>query len=433
MKFPQKFIDEEITEQDVLCDNSNSYQPGFMQIHLICHYRGSFKEMDSLKDKGSFLHEYIHYLQNLTTPWGLYTSMVEYQFIVEHFKYIQEHTDIVLPLQIKLNEQIKSRIDIISVGNGENPLKQNYGNRKIDRNTKILWHRKLKNINGKNYPYIILDIKCEDDVKSVNMGAYIIKESMAALYQMQLDPSATHPEYDLPYNVVKILAEQHFPNIANDDKKLISICYLSLFSLSPGEVLIEQLDFANQNTDLTGIQLIERFIEENKIRINDEGHINVFDFYDKISTRFEEILKVSLQIKELDYIHEALQRAKLSKGIIPIISPLYEKGINEEIIQELIDMMGIPYIYTDYNEYHYPQSTKNERESPDMIALIGQHALFSFLVRPNIYRCCPLKYMCKDSPFDKDECFDYPWNGTKCPMTIMGDTLSMKNKNVSWS
>ena len=37
-----------------------------------------------------------------------------------------------------------------------------------------------------------------------------IKESMAALYQMLIDETATHEEFDLPYNLIKIIAEQHF-------------------------------------------------------------------------------------------------------------------------------------------------------------------------------------------------------------------------------
>ncbi len=425
---PQRLIDQGVTEQDIIKSNSNTYDPGFMQIHLIKHFRGSFKEMDNVNDKGSFLHEYIHYLQNLTTPWGLYSSMGAYKIMIENYEFIQKHSEIKLPLRIHFNPETKRMSDIIMSGNGDNPFYTVQGSLRIDRTRDIVWHRRSKSINGHSYLCLNLDVPCEDAVKSVTFGANIIKESMAALYQMQLDPTATHEEYDLPYNLVKIIAEQHFPNIATDDKKLITICYISLFSLSPAVVLIEQLDYANKHVEKTGPELLDIFINETSIKINGDDSVSVIDFYDDISIRFERILRNSLQV-DLDYIHEALQRIKLSNGIVPIISTLYDKNFSEDLIQDLIDYVGIPYIYTDFGEYHYPQSTTSEDASADMVALIGQHALYYFLVHPNGYGCCPLRYRCKESSY-KDECFDYPWLGERCPMTVMGDIINLKSKNI---
>lgn len=53
-----------------------SYQPGFMQIRLAQPYNGDLNSLD-IHALGTLLHEYVHFLQNISTPWGLFTSMVQ--------------------------------------------------------------------------------------------------------------------------------------------------------------------------------------------------------------------------------------------------------------------------------------------------------------------------------------------------------------------
>lgn len=433
MKIPDHILASGATEQDVWQSVSNSYTPGFMQMHLRVHFYGSFKTMLSKADQGSFLHEYIHYLQNLSTPWGLYTSMLSYVEMVNTFKFIQESSEpILLPLHIDFGEEAYRKKEIVRTGNGQNPFTDVFGSHVIDKSKNIVWHRRLKDIGGKKYSSIILDIPCVDVTKSVEFGAYMIKESMASMYQMLYDPSATHPNFDLPYNIVKILAEQSFPNIANDNKKLISICYLSLFSLSPAQVLFEQLDYANKNPDISGQELFEKFIKESRININGNDVVAVTVFFEDIANRFEEILSKSL-MQDLDYIHEAISRVKLSKGTIPILSSIYDDSFGEDLIQDLIDHVGIPYIYTDYDEYHYPESVNTPGDaSSDIVSLIGLHSIFHYMAHPNPYRCCPLYYMCKNSTFNKNECFDSPWLGHECVMTVMGKLIGLDKKDIHW-
>lgn len=66
-----------------------------------------------------------------------------------------------------------------------------------------------------------------------------------------------------------------------------------------------------------------------------------------------------------------------------------------------------------------------------MLALIGHNALFSYLTRLHKYGyVCPLHLFCEKEKYDKDECYDEPWNGKMCPMTIMGDVIHIKEKEV---
>lgn len=435
MNLPKEFISQGVTEQDILLQNSNTYQPGFMQIHLMFSYPGSFDKLTDIHEQGSFLHEYVHYLQNIATPWGLYSSMLIYEDMVNTFAYIQQASEpLKLPLGLNLSETSKRKNAIVENGNGTNPFVQRefYGSLKIDRSKQIIWHRRHETIGNTPYPTIELEIPFLDGTKKIKLGAYIIKESMAAMYQMQLDSSAKHDGYDVPYNVIKILAEQHFPNIAMDDKKLISICYISLFSLSPGQTLLDQLDFANRNPEFSGVNLFGEFVNKSTILINQKVKVSVVDFFEDLADKFEIVMSKCLQTS-LDYIHEALSRVRLSNGTVPIISALYAPKFDKSTVQTLIDYAGIPYIYTNNGEFFHPESIKEKgKESNDLIALIGMYAIYNYIVHPNQIRCCPLRYMCLNTTFEKDECFDAPWEGHECTMTIMGRSIGIKKGQLVW-
>lgn len=435
MKLPNKLVCQGITEEDILRFNSNTYQPGFMQIHLRFSYPGCFTVLTDIHEQGSFLHEYVHYLQNLTTPWGLYTSMLMYENMVNTFVYIQSVSEsIKLPVKLNFEEMVQRRMDIVSNGNGTNPFENDnfVCSLKIDRTKKIICHREYANIEEFHYPCIELEVPFVDGIKKITLGAYIIKESMAAMVQMQLDPSAKHEDYDVPYNLIKILAEQSFPYIAADDKKLISICYISLFSLTPAQTLMDQLDFANRNSCYSGVELLNKFINESTILVNKKKQLSVVSFFDDIANRYEETLAKSLQIP-LDYIHEAISRVRLSRGVVPLISALYAQDFDKDTVQTIIDYVGIPYVYTDFGEYYYPKSIKNKaKESDDIFALIGMSAMYNYIIHPNKYRCCPLMYICQKENRTKYECFDAPWDGEECIMTVMGNMLGIKPGKLVW-
>ncbi len=374
-----------ISQKHIITERNNSkgeYQPAFMQIRIHNSFDGNIDELD-VPTLGTLVHEYIHFLQNVSTPWGLYDSMVRYNIMAETYAFVENATStITLPLNIDYSQGLKNKMDIVECGTGYCPLSDTRRNNfKIDVSERICIHRNYKKVNNRNLPIITLDISFTDGSKqTIVLGANIIKESMAALYQMLIDETATHEEFDLPYNLIKIIAEQHFSAIASDNIKLITICYISLFSLSPAEVLIDNLAYANENPDLSAIELFERFVNEDKIYIKGKA-MSVCDFFDTL----------------------------------------------------IIDFLGMPYSYTDSGDFNPPPSSSidSEKLSDDMLALIGHNALFSYLTRLHKYGyVCPLHSFCEKEKYDKDECYDEPWNGKMCPMTIMGDVIHIKEKEV---
>lgn len=426
-----------ISQKHIIIERNNSqgeYKPAFMQIRIHDSYDGNIDELD-IPTLGTLVHEYIHFLQNVSTPWGLYDSMVRYNIMAETYAVVENATStITLPLNIDYSQELTNKMAIVEYGTGYCPLSDTRRvDFKININERINIHRNTKKVNNRILPIITLDVCFTDGTKqTITLGANIIKESMAALYQMLIYETATHERYDLPYNLVKIIAEQHFSAIASDNIKLITICYISLFSLSPAEVLINKMAFANDNPDISAIELFEQFVNEDKINVKGKS-MSVCDFFDTLINTFKQVFSKSVKV-EIDYIGEVLERIRPAKGFVPILTLITDyQPLSKERIKTLIDFLGMPYSYTDAGDFNLPPTSPSDSDkiSNDMLALIGHNALYTYLT--GLHKCgyvCPLHSFCEKQNGDKDECFDEPWNGNVCPMTIMGDLIHLKEKEV---
>lgn len=106
----------ELNDEQILEAIRGQYKLYFMQIELSfpIKYNLSTDEIDKYSDKdfATFVHEYIHYLQNISTPWGLYNSMIKYEKISNELAYLQTNKDrdIRIPIKVPYPEDLNRRI-----------------------------------------------------------------------------------------------------------------------------------------------------------------------------------------------------------------------------------------------------------------------------------------------------------------------------------
>ena len=110
-----------ISQKHIITERNNSkgeYQPAFMQIRIHNSFDGNIDELD-VPTLGTLVHEYIHFLQNVSTPWGLYDSMVRYNIMAETYAFVENATStITLPLNIDYSQGLKNKMDIVECGTG---------------------------------------------------------------------------------------------------------------------------------------------------------------------------------------------------------------------------------------------------------------------------------------------------------------------------
>lgn len=67
-----------------------SYTPGFFLMKLSFPFDTNHLSDLSTENLGTFAHEYVHFLQNTSTPYGLWQAMIFYQAISEFFSFVEK-------------------------------------------------------------------------------------------------------------------------------------------------------------------------------------------------------------------------------------------------------------------------------------------------------------------------------------------------------
>lgn len=406
-----------------------SYSNSFFHIYVDGQFDPDISHIMEQKDKGTVLHEYVHYIQNIGTLWGLYRSINQYKTLIAFTDAIKSTNEIQRPFKFQLPTDIQREQEYIKHGDGT----IGYPKWDIDRKQPVEFEESPIIINGKKQVKVeITFTKTDGTEEMVELGAHIIKESMAALYQSLLDSNAAHD--DVPYNLVEILAEQKFPNVAIDKRKLICCCHTSLFSMSPGSSLIEILRKSEKEPSINGMELFDNYVHNKVIITGTRERKKMSDFFDDMLEEFKNRLKKNM-VSPLDYIEAALDKVKLKSPVYPFLSLLYENAVfSDDDLTTIIGYYGIPYIQPTKSIPLVPRGSSNDGSaSLDVQELIVIEALYKYFVSKengNPLDSCPLYYMCQGTELEKNECWKKPWDGKNCPFTIFSDHLNLKNKII---
>lgn len=408
-----------------------SYNPGFFQMKLSFPFNTNNLSSLSLQDLGTFAHEYIHYLQNTSTPFGLWQAMVYYQSISDFIAHIQKNQLTSKPIEGYVpNDNISRLIKLEKEASGYR------GFLKIDEKEPLIYHRTIENVGDKRVERISLTFKdTQGRNQEIILGANIIKESMAALVQELINPASQDDHMTIPYHVVSRLATQYAPNIANDYKKLFTLCFISLHTLSPGITLINYMSYANENPATDIISIFDHFLENSKVRKNNGQEMTVEQLGDDIAHAFKNVLHNFIygreSLQQLKYLSEVIDRVKISSGMIPLLRLLIENDINVTLIEKAVEVCGTPVIWNEYGDWSIPNTVNDgtSTELPDfeVMALITSQALYKFLAFPDTY-VCPMILFCQSviPSHVKYECYDVPWQGEECLITPLAKSIGLE-------
>lgn len=76
-----------------------SYTPVFFLMKLSFPFDINDLSELSTENLGTFAHEYVHFLQNTSTPYGLWQAMIFYQAISEFFSFVKKISQANFPLK----------------------------------------------------------------------------------------------------------------------------------------------------------------------------------------------------------------------------------------------------------------------------------------------------------------------------------------------
>lgn len=403
------------------------YRPHFFSLFINAEFYGELSDL-SQTDLGTFVHEYVHYLQNVTTIFGLRNSLFYFNYLYEVKRYIVDNESLKIPLnEIPHSEAINKGNDLFQLTYGTSRT----FSPEYDRAEVYIAKNSNNNTVVEN---VCIDLFLHDSkIETIIFGNKCVKESMAHLYQMLFDENAKSDSF--PYQSVEILCGLIYPELLDDKRKLITLCLISLNSQNCGLILFQLLHKAKADKDLNGIDLYKKYSEELTV-YNSNKVITIKKFLIESLSKFEGTLSASL-VTEVKHFKLLIENICLSaeKNILPLIEVIYnEESSPIEKIQSLIDFYGIPHIRTQNGYNYYPQDADSEQPALEFVELIGQRIVldrilgFGFNKNDNL---CTLYSQCQlaEDDITDDNCFDKQWEREKdCPFKVVSDNWKLKEK-----
>lgn len=214
------------------------YNPSFFKITLKTGEELPKEDLDnplaSEITGAAFLHEYIHFLQDITTSSGLnnFCYVVEY---IKWINYLYRTEDVLYP-PYSPNDSKKPYLK-------ENALVRDActGSRKqIAPFSKIESAKLVTKKICKEFEDNFLEIECAQPSgakQSYNIGEYAISECMAYNIDSYIFPGVLPAPPVFPYKIVNLIADYYCEGLIDGKIKIIAICDACLMFNNPGHVL----------------------------------------------------------------------------------------------------------------------------------------------------------------------------------------------------
>jgi len=233
----------------------------------------SFDENTSELGAAIFFHEYIHFLQDITTTNGLFNIITEVDFIKLFNSKLQSSTEAYIEVPFKTaledgNVYISQEMKKVWIGGGEH--------RDFDGEYSLSSETYNLAANDMVYPlnrqFIEVGNKNEGGFKYY-FGSYCICEGMAYEMEQIVYPSIILPlPTKLPYSAPRLVANKLYPGFSDDAENIIALCDASLMYNDPGSVYCQILKLMHQKV------------------FSPEKAEDIYDFvYSNISFNYEQI------------------------------------------------------------------------------------------------------------------------------------------------
>lgn len=422
-----------------------SYYPAFLcldvntsdDLYYVGHY-----PLDE-RTEAIFLHEYIHYLQDLTTIAGL----ARIETIVDQIKWICEqaskHKKMKIPQQIDTwAYNMLPNANNLKICKGDFKVIDDFGNKIRAEITSIISFEKEKTrilyTSGQTYfgdAICVLTFKDENGIlRKYKVGEMAISESMAFLIENHLYPDVLVKPDHCPYFVVKKIAEWKLKR-SLDDLTLIALCDVSLLCSLPGYAFYEILDFlATHDIEITpalvycyGLGTImsnklsrTRSWEDELSYIMEIANKQFCDlFIHPYWTEFRSVTKCAFDAG-----------LEIRKNIPTLFLDIAKNGkiANNKPFQKCLNELGCLAVKNESNEIYSILPVKCKDKSLDPDWLISLHQFYNILFtntalatnsgKKIIEKQCDLKYWCRKSFIRKGEkdltsesynCSYFPW------------------------
>lgn len=418
------------------------YRPAFFQIKIDVPV-----ELNTLNDLTDstlslYLHEYIHFIQDISTIYGLINISTINYYIQDCAAKIHRQKEKEFKVPIKLVERVgdfcflNHSLQPIYIGSSINPKRK-----KID----YVSYNIEKQIFSKGKAIDTINLKLRDlnsnEIFKVKLGGNLITEGMAYLSERYVyaelleEQGIVIPADEYPYCVVEKIVENIYPELADLKILIIAVCDCCLMTYHPGLSFIRALKFLKQKKFIENNQNETEIISllyKELLSFLKGNHIDFEIILEQVRDSIKKSFKVNNFEGNNEWIDILFDRIKMFRRNRPeFITDFLQVGdIKDNVIfTHLYRNIGSPLVLNgeDLATIALPDQFNSQRFHPYLFWAINQ-MLRIFTNKKPIP--CELKEFCTKSKKINDSqivvdhrCDTAPWEKYDdvglCPMGVM--------------
>lgn len=395
------------------------YEPGFL--HLRINTDHELKDLNQLAADptttryfSTFLHEYIHFLQNVTTTYGLCSTIflidfikaINYEVINDGKQEFKTPFEITNKYNIEANLQLKTiytgGMDNIPYIKYENYIVENGS---VTDNT----GRTVEPVRYKVYYYTKTG-----QLKSFYFGSACLTEYVAHAIQSKFDPNISHP--DVPYVAPELIIEKEYSEFGSDPMHIAALCDACMMSYHPAQQFFGTIARMKLEKFIpkTAAEIYEYVFAGTKFK-DQNREISVIELFESTSdlalNQLNNALQSEIFTPNREWLNHIFSEARSLRLNQPdfIVSLVENAGRLSEIFYRTFHQLGTPFFTNKAGTGGFVPPRQVDAEG------IQPYQLLVFKEIINIFmgkKKCGLYSFCKShskKEIINDDCLNAPW------------------------
>lgn len=421
----------ELFETDILEGSTSKYETNHFHMILDGNFELPIDSMNN-EDYATFIHEYIHYLQHISTPFGVKVCAIYNKMFHLYRDYLTTNDTIHLPIELwKEDDGLVNFIQYFKGVKGDKDCYLNVDEVEVD--TLRIEEARSTRTSVDIGIYDFENGKAEE--VGFKFGYTCIIESMAHLIQSFINDDTHHT--NIPYHSVELICKNIYKEISEDKKMMISICLCSLMFDNPGVAFFDVIELSKKHKE-NGLLLYQRMMRDCSVRYNGES-MPMYRLFHKFIDDFKDSLSTAIGT-ELDYYALVIEHCKkeASAGTSILLDILYNGDIakRESFSEILSNIYGLPFIEAN-NSSIMPQKPHSDSNGLylETAAILGLEIILKRIM-PQKSPLCSWYKICSKGIYDTsidckvtEDCANRQWEKAEdCLMTKAMDFYNIRHK-----
>jgi len=409
------------------------YIPSFLYMKV--DTKASLEKIFGTPIESVFVHEYVHFLQDISTVFGLVNTSYTAEYFKSMASYIRQNNVQKISAPI-LPEVLKDHMvenELLFFGYCGDGAFISLDEWEID----FVSDKDEVKVRDKKLQKIVLHMrhKLYDTKKEYNFGAIAIMESLACLIERHIYHDDSCSIDNLPYGAAHHIVKALYREMSDKPWLIAAICEISLMAYHPAGIFLLLITCMKRDNFMPGTAL-DMFNYAKQIKFEDESSMTdlLVSIADHAKKQIDGIFTSKL-IKDGSswFTHLVDESLKLRNSHPCFLANLLEMSstLAKKRLLKIIDLVGVPLMFNSDDVLFNLGNTI--KKYPGIIYYPAANEIFEIFSSGQQIRCRLNKY-CESGPEDMEvdaNCLSSPWyRANMCPFAVLWKTWDFSGREV---